>query len=116
VQEKSRGDGEDGDEERGKSYGHDDAVEEPAIGFVLLFGAEGLGDEGVETEEDAADAETEGIEEDLSECGGAHGDGGVGEMAEHDGVDQRHGDPAKLAGDERQGEVNERWELGADVA
>ena len=94
MQKQNRGKGEDRDQERGESYGHDDAVEEPAIGFVLLFGAEGLGDEGVEAEEDAAYAEAEGVEEDLREGRGGHGEGGVGEVAEHDGVDQRHGDPA----------------------
>ena len=36
-------------------------------------------------------------------------------MTEHDGVDQRHGDPAELACDEGQGEMNQRWELAADV-
>ncbi len=97
VQEEDRGEGKDGDEQSRESDGHDEAVEEPAIGLFVLFGAEGLGDEGVETEEDAADAEAEGVEEDLREGGGAHGEGGVGEMAEHDGVDQRHGDPAELA-------------------
>ena len=82
----------------------------------VFFGAEGLGDEGVEAEEDAADAEAEGVEDDLGEGGGAHGEGGVGQVAEHDGVDQRHGDPAELAGDERQSQVDERRELAADVA
>ena len=116
VEEQGGRDGEDGDEQGGEGEGHDEAVEEPAVGFVLLFGAEGLGDEGVEAEEDASDAEAEGVEEDLGEGGGAHGEGGVGEMAEHDGVDQRHGDPAELAGDEGQGQVDERGQLAADVA
>ncbi len=115
VEEQRRGDGEDGDEQDGESDGHDEAVEEPAVGFALLLGAEGLGDEGVEAEEDAADTEAEGVEEDLSEGGGAHGEGGVGEVAEHDGVDQRHGDPAELTGDERDGEMDQRREFAADV-
>jgi hypothetical protein len=37
-------------------------------------------------------------------------------MAEHDGVDQRQGDPAELAGDERQGEAEQRREFAADVS
>ena len=82
----------------------------------MLFGAERLGDEGVETEQDAADSEAEGVEEDLREGGGAHGEGGVRQVAEHDGIDQRHGDPAELAGDERQSQVDERRELAAYVA
>ena len=75
VQEKDWGEGEDGDESDGEGDGHDETVEEPAVGFALLLGAESLGDEGVETKEDAADAEAEGVEEDLSEGGGAHGEG-----------------------------------------
>ena len=42
AQEKDGGDGEDRDEQGGESEGHDEAVEEPAIGFLILFGAEGL--------------------------------------------------------------------------
>ncbi len=91
-------------------------MEEPAVGFLLFFGAEGLGDEGVEAKEDTANAEAEGIEENLREGGGAHGESGVGQMAEHDGVDQRHGDPSELAGDEGQSQVDERRELAAYVA
>jgi len=115
--EEERGrDGEDCDKEGGESEGHDEAVEEPAIRFGVFLGAEGLGDEGIEAEEDAADAEAEGVEEDLGEGGGAHGESGVGQVAEHDGVDQRHGDPSELAGDERQSQVDERRELAAYVA
>src|SRR6185312_15973322 len=49
--------GEDDDEKQAKRDGEDEAVEEPAVGCGDFFGAEGLGDECVETEEDAADAE-----------------------------------------------------------
>ena len=107
--------GEDGDEERAEGEGEDESVEEPAVGGVDFFGAEGLGDEGVEAEEDAADAEGEGVEDDLGEGGGGHGDGGVREAADHAGVDDRHGHPAELAGDEGRGEPEERGELRADV-
>jgi len=116
VKEEDGGQSEEDDEQSGESEGHDEAVEQPAVGFLLLFGAERLGDEGVETEKDAAYAEAEGVEEDLGEGGGAHGESGVGQVAEHDGIDQRHGDPAELAGDERQSQVDERWELAAYVA
>ena len=107
--------GEDGDEERAEGEGEDETVEEPAVGGGDFFGAEGLGDEGVEAEEDAADAEGEGVEDDLGECGGGHGDGGVREAADHAGVDDGHGHPAELAGDEGRGEPEERRELRADV-
>ncbi len=46
----------------------------------------------------------------------AHSEGGVGQVAEHNRIDQRHGDPAELAGDERQSQVDERRELAAYVA
>jgi hypothetical protein len=116
MKEERWGEGEDADEEGGEGYGHEEAVDEPAVGGVALVGTEGLGDEAVETEEDAGDAEAEGVVEVRGEGGGAHGEGGVGEMAEHDGVDQRHGDPAELAGDERQGEAEQRREFAADVS
>jgi len=115
AEEQDGSEREDGDEQGGERERHDDAVKEPAICFVILFGTEGLGDERVEAEEDSSDSEAKGIEEDLGESGGAHGECGVGQVAEHDGVDQRHGDPAELACDERQSEVDEQWELGADV-
>ncbi len=45
-----------GDEQGREGEGHDEAVEEPAVGFLLFFGAEGLGDQGIEAKEDATDA------------------------------------------------------------
>ena len=91
-------------------------MDEPAIGWLALVGAEGLGDEAVEAEEDAGDAEAEGVVEMLGESRGAHGEGGVGQMAEHDGVDQGHGDPAELACDEREREAEQRREFAANEA
>ena len=48
-------------------------MEEPAVGLVEAAGAVGLGEVGVEAEEDAGDAEGDGVVEDLAE--GAGGDG-----------------------------------------
>ena len=90
-------------------------MEEPAVGGLDLFGAEGLGDEGVEAEKDAADAEGEGVKDDLRQCRRGHGGGRVREAADHAGVDDGHGHPAELAGDEGRGEPEERRELRADV-
>ena len=42
-------------------------MEEPAVGFVEAACAVGLGEVGVEAEEDAGDAEGEGVVEDLAE-------------------------------------------------
>ena len=107
--------GEDRDEQEAEREGEDESVEEPAVGGVDFFRAEGLRDEGVEAEEDAADAEGEGVEDDLGESGGGHGDGRVRQAADHAGVDDGHGHPAELAGDEGRGEPEERRELLADV-
>ena len=54
--------------------------------------------------EDAGDAEGEGVVEDLAEGGGGDGDGGIGHVADHDGVDDAHGHPAEFGEDEREGE------------
>jgi len=83
-------------------------VEEPAVGGVDLAGAEGLRDESVETEKDTADAEGEGVEDDLGEGGGGHGDGCVRKAADHAGIDDGHGHPSELGGDEGRGEPEER--------
>ncbi len=115
VQKEDGSDEEDGDEEGGEGEAGEESVEKPAVGGVLIFGTEGLGDEGVESEEDAADADGDGVEDDLREGGGGHGEGRVREVAEHDGVDQGHGDPAELAGDERQRKMQQRREFAANV-
>jgi hypothetical protein len=81
----------------------------------LFARAEGLGDEGVQPQQYAADAKAERVEEDLRERGGGHGECGVGQVAEHDGVDHGHGHPAEFAGDERQGKAEQRRQLAADV-
>ena len=107
--------GEDCDQQGPEGEGEDETVEKPAVGGMDFFGAEGLGDEGVEAEQDAANAEGEGVEDDLGERGGGHGHGGVRQAADHAGVDDGHGHPAELAGDERRGEPEERRELRADV-
>ncbi len=96
--------GDDGHQERGEQGGEDEAVEQPAVGVVELARAVGLRDVGVEAEQDAADAEGEGVVDDLGECGGGDGDGRVGQVADHDGVDDGHEHPAEFGEDERQGE------------
>ena len=91
------GDGREGDEAHedcGEDGGEDEAVEEPAVGFVVAACSVGLGEVGVEAEEDASDAEAEGVVEDLSEGSGGDGEGGVGHVADHHGVDDAHRHPA----------------------
>ena len=64
-------------------------------------------------EQDAADAEGEGVEKDLGERDGAHGGGGVGEAADHHGVDDAHAHPADLGEDEGEREAQHGAEFGA---
>ena len=104
----------DEDERERETGGEEEAVEEPAVGFVEAACAVGLGEVGVEAEEDAGDAEGEGVVEDLAEGGGGDGEGGVGHVADHDGVDDAHRHPADLGEDERQGEGEHGTDLVAD--
>ena len=90
-------DGREGDEAHedcGEDGGEDEAVEEPAVGFVEAACSVGLGEVGVEAEEDAGDAEAEGVVEDLSEGRGGDGEGGVGHVSDHHGVHDAHRHPA----------------------
>ena len=89
-------------------------MEEPAIGFVEAPGTVGLGEVGVEAEEYTGDAEGDGVVEDLAEGGGGDGEGGVGHVSDHDGVDDAHGHPAEFGEDEREGEREHGSELLAD--
>ena len=55
-----------------------------------------------------------GVEEDLGEGDGAHGDGGVGEMADHDRVDEAHAHPADFGEDEGEGDAEHGAELSPE--
>jgi hypothetical protein len=94
------------DEYEGESEtgGEDETVEEPTVGLVEAAGTVGLREVGVEAEENAGDAEGDGVVEDLAEGGGGDGEGGVGHVSHHDGVDDAHGHPAEFGEDEREGE------------
>ena len=46
----------------------------------------------------------DGVVDDLGEGGGGDGDGRVGQVADHDGVDEGHEHPAELGEDEGEGE------------
>jgi hypothetical protein len=108
------GEDDDEDEGEGEPGGEEKAVEEPAVGLVEAACAVGLGEIGVEAEEDAGDAEGDGVVEDLAEGGGGDGERGVGHVSDHDGVDDAHGHPADFGEDERQGEREHRTNLVAD--
>ncbi len=70
-----RGTDDDEDECEGEACGEEESVEEPAVGFVEATGAVGLGEEGVEAEENAGNTEGDGVVEDLAESGGGDGEG-----------------------------------------
>ena len=110
-------DGRDGDEAHedcGEDGGEDEAVQEPAVGFVVAACSVGLGEVGVEREEDSGDAEAEGVVEDLSESRGGDGEGGVGHVSDHHGVHDAHRHPAEFGEDEREGKGEDGSDLLTD--
>jgi hypothetical protein len=114
AQHHDRGEDDDEDESEGQTSGEDEAVQEPTVGLVEFACSVGLGEEGVEAEEDAAEAEGDGVVEDLAEGGGGDGESGVRHVADHDSVDDAHGHPADLRENEREGEGEDRSDLSAD--
>jgi hypothetical protein len=114
AQHEDGGAEDDEDEGEGKTGGEDEAVEKPAVGLVEAACTVGLGEEGVEAEEDAGDAEGDGVVEDLTEGGGGDGEGWVGHVSDHDGVDDAHGHPAEFGKDEREGKGEHRTDLLAN--
>ncbi len=92
----------DEDEDEGESSGKDEAVEEPAVGFVESACTVGLGEMSVEAEEDACDAEGDGVVEDLTEGSGGDGQGWIGHVSDHHGVHDAHRHPAEFGEDERE--------------
>ena len=97
-----------------------DRLGQGAMAIVIVTAAEGLGDERVEAEQEANAEEGGGIENGVADADGA--DGGRAETAHHDGVHDRHGDPAEFRehdGDRQQQErfrvrVRKRWGEGAE--
>jgi hypothetical protein len=65
--------------------------------------SEGLGDEGVEADEEAFAEEGKDKEEAGADADGGDGLGTVGEAADHHGVHDCHADPADFGQDERKG-------------
>ena len=56
----------------------------------------GLRQHGVEAKQDAADPERQRVIRHLTQRGCSQRDGGVGQVADHHGVDDAHGHPADL--------------------
>jgi hypothetical protein len=76
-------------------------------------GAEGLGDEGIEADEDALPEEGEDQKKAGADADGGDGLGAVGEPADHHGVHDGHADPTYFGEDEGEGQVESGAELGA---
>jgi hypothetical protein len=76
-------------------------------------GAERLGDEGVEADEEAFAEEGEDEKEAGADTDGGDRLGAVGEAADHHGVHDSHADPADFGEDEREGHVESGAEFGA---
>ena len=81
-----------------------DAVDERGVAVFAMAGAEGLGDEGVQADEQAFTKEGEDDEEAGADADGADGFGAVGETTDHHGVHDDHAHPADFGEDERKGE------------
>jgi hypothetical protein len=72
------------------------------MAIVVVLAAVGLGDDGVQAEQQA-DAEERGrVENGVADGDGS--DGGRAEATDHDGVDDALGHPAQLAEDDRYGQ------------
>ena len=96
----------DGDgEKRGDGETKVDAVDERAVAVFATASAEGLGDEGVEANEEAFAEEGEDDEEAGADADSTDGLGAVGQAAHHHGVDDDHAHPADFGKDEGEGQV-----------
>ena len=75
--------------------------------------AESLGNEGVESDEQAAAKERENIKDIRADTDGTNGSGAIGKVADHDGIDDSHDHPAKFGENQWQSEMDSRAEFGA---
>ena len=105
----------DGEEERRQEKKTEiDAVDEGVVTIVLAAGAEGLGDEGVEADQEAFAEEDEDEEEAGADADGGDGLRGIGEAADHHGVHDGHADPTDLGEDEGKRQVERGAKFGAE--
>ena len=103
----------DGGEEQGRNGKAEvDAIDEGVETVFEAAGAEGLGDEGVEADEEAFTEEGEDEEEAGTDADGSDGLGAVGEAANHHCVHDGHADPADFGEDERKGQIESGAKLG----
>ena len=74
------------------------------MAIFALACAEGLCDEGIESKKEAFAKKRQHHEDTGAKADGTHGDGTIGEAADHHGVDNGHAHPAEFSEDERKGE------------
>ena len=98
-----RGTYDDEDEREREADGEKETMDEPTIGLVEATCAVGLGEKGIQAQEDAGDAEGDGVVENLSQGSRRDGQGGVGHVPDHDRVHDAHDHPTDLREDEREG-------------
>lgn len=101
-------------EERRNGEAEVDAVDERSVAVFAMTGAKGLGDQGVQTDEDAFAKESKDNEEAGTDADGTNGFGAVGEAADHHGVDDDHAHPADFGEDKREGEMQGGTEFGTE--
>src|ERR1700687_1441451 len=102
-----------GHEERRHNHAKLNAVHQGAVAVFAFTGAEGLGDESVQADQQPAAEKSHDIENAGADADRTDGAGAIGQMADHDGVDDAHGHPADLREDQRQRKVQRRAHFGA---
>ncbi len=113
------------EKEAGKQKGRDkqegrksetevDAVHQGVVAVVRTAGAEGLGDEGVQADEESFAEKDEDEIEAGGNADGGDGLGAVSKAADHHGVLDGHGDPANLGQDKWESEIQRGSQLGAE--
>jgi len=90
-----------------------DAVDQRVEAVFGATSAEGLGNQGVEADEEAFAEEGKDEEEAGADADGGDGLGAVGEAADHHGVHDGHADPTDFGEDEREGQMQSGAKLGA---
>jgi hypothetical protein len=114
AQHQRRSKQDDDDEYHSEACGEDEAMEKPAVGFVKFTCSMGLGEIGIEAEENTGYTEGHGVVEDLAECGGGDGECRVGHVSDHHGIDDAHEHPADFSENERQGKGKDGSDLLSD--
>jgi hypothetical protein len=99
------GAGDENHEDGRDGAGQIDALREPAMAVVVVLAAVGLGDQGIEAEQQADAEERWRVEDGVADGDGS--DGRWTEAADHDGVDDALGHPAEFAEHDGDGQLRQ---------